>query len=448
MNRATATVRVAVPPPGPRARHWAAYHKAVAAPATYQEGFIWDRTAPAIGPFCTDADGNVLLDFASHIGTAALGYNHPALLEEAARCAAVDPDRYAGTDFIGAAGPDPDAPTLPTPAHLQQKLLALTAPFGFGRAFLSNSGAEAVENAIKCCYAARPAARYAVTFDGAFHGRTLGALSLNRSKAVHRAFFPQIPQVLSLPFCTCPAACRCGWEEADGTSRLARLLDPETGLVRPEEVAFIIFEPIQGEGGYRIPRKAFLQELTRLARQHGIPLIADEVQSGMGRTGRWWAVEHFGVKPDLMTAGKALRVGATVGRADLFPAEGGRMGGTWAEGNALSTAVGYRTIAVIEGEGLLQNASRMGERFLAGLRDLAGRHPHVVDARGLGLMAAIELDTRARRDRVLRAALARGLVILGCGVKAIRFLPPLDVAEREIGMALELLDAALRETAA
>ena len=124
------------------------------------------------------------------------------------------------------------------------------------------------------------------------------------------------------------------------------------------------------------------------------------------------------------------------------------MGGTWAEGNALSTAVGYRTIAVIEGEGLLQNASRMGERFLAGLRDLAGRYPHVVDARGLGLMAAIELDTRARRDRVLRAALTRGLVILGCGVKAIRFLPPLDVTEREIGMALELLDAALKEAAA
>jgi len=443
MNRVTATVRVTVPPPGPRAKRWAAHHLAAAAPATYQEGFVWDRSAPAIGPFCTDADGNVLLDFASHIGTAALGYNHPALLEEAARCAAVDPDRYAGTDFIGAAGPDPDRPAFPTPAHLQHKLLELTAPFGFGRAFLSNSGAEAVENAIKCCYAARRTARYGITFDGAFHGRTLGALSLNRSKAVQRAFFPQIPQVLSLPFCTCVAACRCGWEGADGASRLARLLDPEAGLVRPEEVAFVIFEPVQGEGGYRVPRKAFLQELARLARLHGIPLIADEVQSGMGRTGRWWAVEHFGVTPDLMTAGKALRVGATAGRADLFPAEGNRIGGTWAEGNALSTAVGYRTIAVIEQEGLLENASRMGGRLLSGLREFAGRHRHVVEARGLGLMAAIELDSRARRDRVLKAALARGLVLLGCGVKAIRLLPPLDVTEREVGMALDLLGKAL-----
>jgi 4-aminobutyrate aminotransferase len=448
MNRARATVRVKVPPPGPRARRWAAFHIAVAAPATYQEGFIWDRTAPAIGPFCTDADGNILLDFASHVGTAALGYNHPVLLEVAARCAGVDPDRYCGTDFIGAAGPDPKRPSIPTPAHLQHKLLEITAPFGFGRAFLSNSGAEAVENAIKCCYAARPAARSAVTFDGAFHGRTLGALSLNRSKAVHRAFFPQLPQVLSLPFCTCTAACRCGWEDADGTSRLSRLLDPEAGLVRPEEVAFIIFEPVQGEGGYRVPRKGFLQELARLAREHAIPLIADEIQSGMGRTGRWWAVEHFGVKPDLMTVGKALRVGATVGRADLFPTEGSRMGGTWAEGNALSTAVGYRTIEVIEREGLLQNASRMGERLLAGLRDLAKRHSFVVDTRGLGLMAAIETDTRARRDRVLQAALARGLVLLGCGFKAIRFLPPLDVTEREIGMALDLLDATLKDAAA
>jgi 4-aminobutyrate aminotransferase len=443
MNRATVAVQVKVQPPGPRAKRWAAYHLAAAAPATYVESFIWDRTAPAIGPFCTDADGNVLLDFASHIGTAALGYNHPALLEEAARCAGVDPDRYAGTDFIAAAGPDPERTAFPTPAHLQHKLLELTAPFNFGRVFLSNSGTEAVENAIKCCYAARRAARYGITFDGAFHGRTLGALSLNRSKATHRAFFPQIPQILSLPFCTCAAACRCGWEEADGTSRLARLLAPESGIVRPEEVAFIIFEPVQGEGGYRVPRKAFLQEVARLARQHGIPLIADEVQSGMGRTGRWWAIEHFGVTPDLITAGKALRVAATVGRADLFPAEAGRLGGTWAEGNALSTAVGYRTIAVIEREGLLQNATRMGERLLAGLRDLAGRHRHVVESRGLGLMAAIELDTRERRGAAVRAALARGLVTLGCGVKAIRFLPPLDVTEREIGIALELLDAAL-----
>jgi 4-aminobutyrate aminotransferase len=163
----------------------------------------------------------------------------------------------------------------------------------------------------------------------------------------------------------------------------------------------------------------------------------------MGRTGRWWASEHFDILPDIIVAGKALRVGATIGRTELFPKEEMRLGSTWGEGNALSSAIGYTTIHVIQRDGLLTHATRMGERLRQGLQGLQERFDFIEDVRGLGLMDAIELDTLERRGRFLRGCLERGLLLLGCGFKAIRFLPPLDVTPRELDLALEILSDVL-----
>ena len=451
MERDTARVNIKTPPPGPNARKWAEFHRRYAARSTYHEGFIWDRSRPAIGPFCTDVDGNVILDFVSHVGSSALGYNHPDLVRVAARLQVIDPDRYAGCDFIGAWGEDPEKSEIPTPSHLHYQLMEITSQFGFGSAFFSNSGAEAVENAIKICYDHKKNFGYGVCFYGAFHGRTLGALSFNRSKKIQRDWFPQIPNILDFPYCTCEDHCHCGWMVCctgkEGTrSRLDHFLDPDIGLVDPAEVAFIIIEPIQGEGGYNVPGVKFMEEVDRLAKKYSIPLISDEIQSGLGRTGKWWAIEHFGIQPDIITVAKPLRVGATLGKTELFPRQEYRISSTWGEGNALSSAVGYTIVEVIRKENLLDNAAQMGSYFLGQLRALQRKYGFISDVRGIGLMDAIEIDTRERRDRILQETLARGLLLLGSGYKVVRFLPPLDVRRREIDMALDILEGACKES--
>ena len=450
MDRDTATPQIRVTPPGPNAQKWAAFHQRFASHSTYFYDFVWDRSRPAIGPFCTDVDGNVILDFVSHVASSPLGYNHPSLVGLARNLASIDPDRYAGTDFIGGYGEDPEASPVPTPSHLHHKLMEITRPFGFDTAFLSNSGAEAVENAIKVCYQYRKNLGYGFCFSGAFHGRTLGALSLNRSKRAHRNWFPTIPRIVELPFCRCESICDCGWlmttiRRKGRMSRLAQVLDPEIGIIDPHEVAFIIVEPILGEGGYDLPHPGFLQEVARVARENGIPLICDEIQTGLGRTGRWWACEHFGVVPDLITAAKSLRVGATLGRREMFPKEPLRISSTWGEGNAISSAVGYRTIEIIQEEDLLENARAMGEYFLAGMRDIQQRHPAIFHPRGLGLMNAFSVESEEWRNRILHHAFQRGLLLAGCGFESIRVLPPLNVKRREIDLALEILEQVLGE---
>ncbi len=452
MNRESASVAIKTVPPGSNARKWSEFHRRFAARSTYQD-FVWDRSRPAIGPFCTDVDGNVILDFVSHVASSALGYNHPELVRMAARIQAIDPDRYAGCDFIGGWGEDPEKSEIPTPSHLHYKLMEITSQFGFGSAFFSNSGAEAVENAIKICYDHKKNYGYGICFTGAFHGRTLGALSLNRSKKVQRDWFPQIPNIADFPYCAChDRPCQCGWMvcctgKEGMRSRLEHFLDPDIGLVDPGEVAYIIIEPIQGEGGYNIPNLDFIQEVDRISKRYSIPLISDEVQAGMGRTGKWWAIENFGIKPDIITVAKPLRVGATLGRSELFPQQEFRISSTWGEGNALSSAVGYTVIDVIQKENLLENASAMGGYFLGGLRGLQLKYPFIVDVRGIGLMDAVEIDSRERRDRIIRRAFEQGLLLLGCGYKVVRFLPPLDVRKREIDLALEILEKTFREAA-
>jgi 4-aminobutyrate aminotransferase len=226
-------------------------------------------------------------------------------------------------------------------------------------------------------------------------------------------------------------------------SRLAELLDPEIGVVDPSQVAFVILEPVQGEGGYNIPSLDFIQEVARLAREYRIPLIVDEIQSGLGRTGKWFAFQHFGIVPDVVTLGKALRVGATVTRGELAPDQSGRLGGTWSGTNAVASAVGFRVLEIIERDNLLDHAATVGAHLLSGLESLAAEYPVVVETRGLGLMVAMTLDSPGLASELVQQALRRGLLLFTCGFDAIRFMPPLDVTIREVDLALEILEDSL-----
>ena len=309
------------------------------------------------------------------------------------------------------------------------------------RVFLSNSGAEAVENAIKICYDG--GGSYGITFEGAFHGRTLGALSLNRSKSVYRRDFPEIAGIHDVPFCRdrgCEAdTCSCGFF-AGGISQLRRVLSEEAGSVASEEIAYCIMEPIQGEGGYYPPSEAFMKDISAVCTEHDITLVADEIQAGMGRTGKWWAADHYPIEPDVIAAAKGLRVGATISRADVFPDEEGRISSTWGAGDVLASMQGALTIDAIREHDLLSNATARGRQFREVLRDADPES--VVDVRGKGLMLGVEFDSQKRRDAVLERAFSRGLLTLACGHKTIRVLPPLDVTEREIAIGTNLLIAA------
>ncbi|WP_254763882.1 aminotransferase class III-fold pyridoxal phosphate-dependent enzyme [Natrinema marinum] len=439
MDRATAEPRVDTLP-GERAREWVDYHHQLSAPSTYVYEFVWDAGGEAVGPFCTDVDGNVLLDFTSHVAAAPLGYNNPTIREKLRAFDPVDPEKIAGQDFYVSGGGPPDDPDFPGPTQLMDRLVAVADRYDMDRVFLSNSGAEAVENAIKICYAA--GGHRAFTFDGAFHGRTLGALSLNRSKAVHRSGFPEIPGVVSVSYPSTDEAYETRWlTDGPGGNVVADALHPDRGVIDPDEVAYLILEPIQGEGGYRVAHPEFARDLEALREAYDLRIIADEIQSGVGRTGEFWAVDHLDLTPDVIASGKGLRVGATISRSDVFPTDRGRLSSTWGAGDLLAAMAGVLTIDVIHEENLLATVRERGRQLRARLEDAVddGDAPGVVDVRGRGLMLGVEFDTKARRDDVLEGAFNRGLLTLGCGYKTLRLLPPLDVTERELRLGVEVL---------
>ena len=425
--------------PGSRAKAWAAAHHDHAATSTYVYEFVWDSSRPADGPFCTDVDGNVLLDFTSHVAAAPLGYNHPYVMERLEAFDLVDPLKIAGQDFYVSGGGPIEDPDVPGPTQLLDRLTDWTDHLGMDRVFLSNSGAEAVENAIKICYA--DGGHRAFCFDGAFHGRTLGALSLNRSKAVHRRGYPEIPGVVSLPYPASAAEYERRWcTDGPGGNVVADRLHPEGGVIDPEEVAYLIFEPVQGEGGYRIPHDEFVRDLADLQSEYGLRLIADEIQAGLGRTGERWGVDHLPVTPDVISAGKGLRVGATVAPTELFPDEQGRISSTWGAGDLIASLQGTLTLEAIDELDLLANARTRGRQLVELLEDAS--LPGAVDVRGRGLMVAVEFDSKSRREAVVTDAMHRGLLTLGCGQRALRLLPPLDVTEREIEIGADILERA------
>lgn len=430
--------------PGERATRWVDYHHEVAAPSTYVYEFVLDATAPASGPFCTDVDGNVLLDFTCHVASAPLGYNNPKILDRLGEFDLVDPLRIAGQDFYVSGGWPPENPDGPGPTQLMHRLVEISEAYDLDRVFLSNTGAEAVENAIKICYAA--GGHRSVAFEGAFHGRTLGALSHNRSKRVHRKGYPEIPGVISVPYCSCRDGCTCGWRtDGPGGNVLADRLDPAQGNLDPTEVAFIIIEPIQGEGGYRVPNESFIDDIQTITTEYDIRLISDEIQAGLGRTGKMWGIDHTPLEPDVITSAKGLRVGATIANESLFPDETGRISSTWGAGDLVGAMRGVAVIDAIREEGLLDNVVERGRQFREQLDD--ADLPGVTNIRGIGLMLAIDFESKELRDAVVDAAFARGLLVLGCGYRTLRALPPLDVTGREIDIATELLADAIREVA-
>jgi 4-aminobutyrate aminotransferase len=214
------------------------------------------------------------------------------------------------------------------------------------------------------------------------------------------------------------------------------------GYVNPEEVAALVMEPIQGEGGYRFPSESFTEEIAAVTEEYDIPLVADEVQSGMGRTGEWWGSDNYAIDPDVMASAKASRVGATIGRDEIFPEERSRLSSTWGAGDIASSAQAVFTIDAIDDHGLLANATARGRQLKERLRD--ERLDGVVDVRGKGLMLAVEFESKELRDEVQAEAFSRGFLILGCGEQTMRLLPPLDVTEREIHLGADLFAESVR----
>jgi 4-aminobutyrate aminotransferase len=445
MDRDTVAPDVAALP-GSNAKAWIEFHSEHAAPSEYSHEFVWDVTAEADGPFVTDVDGNVLLDFTCHIGAAPLGYNNEKVVSKLREFDLVEPMKIAGQDMYFGAGPDPETAEFPGASHLMEKLVDVSDHYGMDTVFLSNSGAEAVENALKICHDFKPSAKYAYAFEESFHGRTVGTLSLTRSKEVYTRHYPEIAGVKTVPFCDCDDTddCDCGFFPGDG-SQFRNALSPEGGHVNPDEVAFAILEPIQGVGGYRFPNEEFMAEVGDVCDTYDIPLVVDEIQSGVGRTGEMWAADHYPVEPDVIASAKGLRVGATVSRSEVFPSEKNRLGSTFGGGDLLSSMQGALTLDAIEEYDLLENATERGRQAKEILRD--GAPEHVEDVRGKGLMLAVEFDTSERRSAVVEAALERGLLTLGCGKKTIRLLPPLDSTEREIEMGTELFCEAMNAVA-
>ncbi|TYL39020.1 aspartate aminotransferase family protein [Natronococcus pandeyae] len=437
--------------PGPNAQKWVEFHQSYSAPSEYSHEFVWDITQEADGPFVTDVDGNVLLDFTCHIGAAPIGYNNEKVLGKLREFDLVEPMKIAGQDMYFGAGPTPEESDVPGSSHLMEKLTEVSSQYGMDTVFLSNSGAEAMENAMKISHDYRAPSKYGVAFGGSFHGRTFGTLSITKSKEVYTRHYPEISGIETVPFCAdrgCDAStCDCGFFTGAG-SQLRNSLSPEGGHINPDEIAFLTLEPIQGVGGYRFPSEAFMQEVADVTDEYDIPLVVDEIQSGVGRTGEIWASDHYPIEPDVIASAKALRVGATISRSELFPTEKNRLGSTFGGGDLLGSMMGAFTLEAIQEHDLLENATRRGEQAKELLRD--DSPDHVVDVRGKGLMLAVEFDTPERRAAVVEESLKRGLLTLGCGKKTIRLLPPLDSSEREIelgiGIFLEAIEAVAPST--
>jgi 4-aminobutyrate aminotransferase len=341
-------------------------------------------------------------------------------------------------------------------AQLAEELSELSPGSGTKKVFFTNSGTEAVEAAFKLARFATKR-QHVIAFHGAFHGRTMGALSLTASRSSHRAqFSPLVPDVHHVPygFChRCPYQLNYGSCEITCVSYLERVLFRYE--VAPQEVAAIFVEPIQGEGGYIVPPREYLPMLQDLCRRHGILLVADEIQSGFGRTGKMFACEHWGIEPDILCTGKGIAsgmpLGAMIARSDISTWTPGTHGSTFG-GNPVACAAALATLAVIE-DGLLHNATAVGGYLKDKLNALRTKHAIIGDVRGLGLMIGVEfvradrsgMPDAALRDQAMNKCFEKGLLLLGCGESTLRFCPPLIVTEEESAMAVEIFDAALSE---
>jgi 4-aminobutyrate aminotransferase len=428
------------PLPGPRARQVIERdHKVLSPSYTRPYPLVVSRGEGAI---VEDVDGNRFLDFNAGIAVVATGHCHPKVVEAIQRQAA-RLIHMSGTDFY-----------YENMVELAEKLAAV-APGGVERrVYFGNSGTEAIEAAIKLARYTTGREKF-IAFLGAFHGRTMGSLALTASKSVQRrGFSPLMPGVHHIPYAYCY---RCAYGKTPDTCGVECAKVIEDQLVKTvlpaDEVAAIVLEPVQGEGGYIVPPQKFIDELARIANRFGMLLIFDEVQSGMGRSGKMWAAEHFNAVPDILAVAKGiasgLPLGATIARAELMNWPPGAHASTFG-GNPVACAAGLVTIELLEQE-LIANAARVGAYVMDRLRDWPARFPLVGDVRGLGLMIGIELvrdqQTRERapaaRNRVLELAFQRGLLVLGAGENSIRLAPPLTITRDQAGFAVDVLEECL-----
>ena len=409
--------------PGPKARAHIAFDEAITSPSL-------PRAYPIVpvrgdGVSVEDIDGNVFLDFAAGIAVSSTGHGHPDVLRAIAR-QTVDLVHFSASDFY-----------LPIYAQAAAEMARIAPITGPTRVFLGNSGAEAIEAALKLARF-HTRRQYVVAFLGAFHGRTYGAVSLTASKAkYHAGFGPLLPGVIHVPFGS------AGLDELE--QRVFKRLVPAS------EVAAVFVEPIQGEGGYVLPDADFLPRLRRICDAHGILLVADEVQSGAGRTGRMWAIQHWGVEPDVLVAAKGIASGlpisAVVARSELMDWTAGAHGSTYG-GNPVACAALLATVKLLE-DGLVDNAARRGEQALEALRPLVRRHESIVrDVRGKGLMIGVQFDSGATADAVQLAAFRRGLLVLEAGDDVVRMSPALIVDAEEIATGVRIFSEAVAEVAA
>lgn len=438
--------------PGENAEEWVDYHQEHSAPSTYVYDFVWNSIDEAIGPFCKDVDGNVLMDMTAHVGANTLGYNNPKILdqlEEMFDGLPFDPTKIAGQDFYIASGKTPETSEFPNPSVLMDRLTDISSHYDMDTVFLSNSGAEAVENAIKIAYHDTEG-KYGITFEGAFHGRTLGTLSLNRSKGIYREEFPEISSIETVPFCRdsgCSSeTCSCGFFTRGDESMLEKYIGSKSGHMNPDEIAYIILEPIQGEGGYYVPSQQFMKEVARIAEKHDIYIISDEVQAGFGRSGEWWGADNYAIEPDIIAAAKPARVGVTLANSDVFPDKKSRLSSTWGAGDIVATAQGVATINAIEEHNLMENAIEKGDKLSDQIRGIDT--DLISQVRDEALMIGVEFADQSSQEQVVDTALEHGLMLLSCGQKTIRVLPPLDVTNRECDLFIDIFNSVLEEVEA
>jgi len=438
--------KLVTPLPGPNARRIVEADDRLVSPS-------YTRSYPMVakrgrGIRVEDVDGNEFLDFAAGIAVVSTGHCHPEVVK-AIQDQAAELIHISGTDFY-----------YESLVTMAERLSAVAPMPGPHRFYYGNSGAEAIECALKI-------ARYhtgrqnIIAFFGAFHGRTMGALSLTASKPQQRRrFAPLVPGITHVPYPYAYRGCSGGPRQgADSHANLdafalgcARYIEEKLfkTTLPPEEVAAIFIEPIQGEGGYVVAPPIFMQELRRICDKYGILLVADEVQSGSGRTGKWWAIEHTGVEPDIVCIAKGIASGMPLGicmtRAEIMDWKPGSHASTFG-GNPVCIAAALATMDILEREGIA-NAAKIGEVMFERLRTWPERFDIVGDVRGRGLMIGIEIvrdqDSRepagAWRDRIVDLAFERGLLILGCGETSIRLAPPLIVNQHEALIALDILE--------
>ncbi len=408
--------------PGPNAQAIIARDQRLTSPSYTRDYPLVVRRA--VGSVVEDVDGNRFLDLSAGIAVCVTGHCHPkvvAAIERQARSLI----HMCGADFY-----------YPVLAELAEKLVGLVPSEHPLRVFFSNSGTEATEAAIKLARF-HTHRKWLIAFYGGFHGRSMGSLSLTSSKAKQRrGFGPFLPMVAHVPY---------GQADAIENTLFRYQMDPG-------EVAAVFVEPVQGEGGYVLPDPDFLPSLRALCDKHGVLLVCDEIQSGMGRTGKWFAYQHFGIVPDitLMAKGMAsgLPVGAVLARADIMNWPPGAHASTFG-GNPVACAAALATLELVE-HTYMANAAKLGPVLLGRLGELCEKHPTIANPRGLGLMCAVDVLNRRTgkpdahlRERVLKETFQRGVILLGCGEAAIRFCPPLCINEAQLDVGLKLLDEAI-----